>query len=389
MFPVLAYYVLQQPPVFQARSLILFALGREYVYVPDAAGTGAKAPNPGDFQGVVNAEMLLLDNPKLSRTALETVGVQRVYPGLPDSEEALQQAVLWLQGATTVELITGSYVVKVAVRHTDPEIAAELANALTRTFLHNRRALYTTRETNRLQARLEAVTAQAAEVNGEIFSLLGGLDPEFIAADLHKTSEDQANLSRLLREARTNLAALEARRSLYATRFGMDDRVLATDTEIREQQARLAYIEQSMLENREKVINLSQVMPVLRPLIELQRQQAGQIASLKLQLRDSQALSGSNGEGNVRVIEEAVPPLQPSSPPERAQLAVTGLVSLLAGMFVAGLGALRRRPQPETATQTAAAPAAPAAAGLQEAPGSSGKQGFRRRRARRSSDLIY
>lgn len=369
MFPVLAYYVLQQPPVYQARSLILFALGREYVYVPDAAGTGVKAPNPGDFQGVVNAEMLLLDNPKLSRSALETVGVQKVYPGLPNGEAALQQAVLRLQDATTVELITGSYVVKVAVRHRDPEIAAALANALTRTFLESRQQLYNTRETRRLETRLAAVTTQAGEVNAEISRLLDGLDPAFIEADFETTSEDQANLSRLLRESRTSLAALEARRSVFANRFGMEDEVLAAETEIREEQARLDYIERSMVENRERVLKLSQVMPVLRPLIELQKQQEDQIASLKLQLRDSRALSGTDAEGNVRVIEEAVPPLQPSSPPREVQLAILALVSLLAGMCVAGLGALRRRPE------TAAPPSAPQAAPAPGQPGQSGQPG--------------
>ncbi|WP_145975829.1 hypothetical protein, partial [Ruegeria atlantica] len=72
VFPVLAFYVMLRPAIFEARSLILFALGQEYIYVPDRVG--GEAPNPGDFQGVVNAEMLLLDNPELSLCALETVG---------------------------------------------------------------------------------------------------------------------------------------------------------------------------------------------------------------------------------------------------------------------------------------------------------------------------
>lgn len=345
VFPVLAYYVLQKPPVFEARSLILFALGREYIYVPDAEGSGVKAPNPGDFQGVVNAEMLLLDNPELSRSALETVGMGRVYPGLPEEDEdAVRQAVLWFQSATTVELITGSYVVKVAVRHWDPDIAAELTNTLAASFLERRRRLYAARETSRLQVRLAAATSQESEINKQISDLLGGLDPMFIATDLEKTSEDQANLARLLREARTQLAALEARRALYEKRLGMEERLLAADIEIQEDLARIRYIEGAMVANRQKMEHLSKLMPALRPLTELRAQQAERIAGLKLRLRDSEALSGSDAEGNVRVIEAAVAPLRPSSASLEVQLAITAIVSLLAGLSVAGLNALLRDP---------------------------------------------
>ncbi|WP_170388216.1 hypothetical protein [Ruegeria atlantica] len=340
VFPALAYYVMLKPPVFEARSLILFALGREYIYVPDSVGAGAKAPNPGDFQGVVNAEMLLLDNPELSFAALQAVGVERVYPEFPIEEAAMSQAVLWLQNSTTIELITGSYVVKIAVRHPDPEIAAELTNAISKAFLDRRRELYAAREVTRLETRLAAVMNQAAETNNKIAELLGGLDPQFITYDLDKTSEDQANLERLLRASRTTLAALKVRRDFYSNHLGMEDRLLITETEIQEERARIDYIERSMLENREKVAKLSEIIPILRPLTALQLQQADRIADLQTRLRDSLALSNANIEGNVRVIEEAVPPVRSSSPSLKVQLAIAGFASLLAGISIAGISML-------------------------------------------------
>ncbi|CUH42201.1 Capsular polysaccharide biosynthesis protein [Ruegeria atlantica] len=324
----------------------MFALGQEYIYVPDRVG--GEAPNPGDFQGVVNAEMLLLDNPELSLFALETVGVDRVFPGLPLDEDAVNQAVLWVQNSTTVELITGSYVVKIAVQHVDPEIAAELTNAITAAFLERRRALYTTRETSRLQTRLEAAIFQAANTNNEVAELLDGLAPQFITFDLERSSEDLANLEGLLRQSRTTLAALEVRRDLYASRLGMEDRVLLTESEIKEEQARIDYIERSMLENREKVENLSALIPILRPLTALQQQQSEQIADLQMRLRDNLALSGANIEGNVRVIERAVPPLRPRSASRKVQLAIVAIVSLLAGISVAGFSTLLSGGKPET-----------------------------------------
>lgn len=370
VFPILAYFVLLKPPVFEARSLILFALGREFVYVPDTFTSGVKAPNPGDFQGVVNAEMLLLDNPELSREALETVGIERVFPDVPpealEDENVIRQAVLAFQNETRVELITGSYVVKVAVRHNDPQIAAELTNTLTKGFLDRRRKLHAERETVSLRARLQAATSQEAEITRQLSELLGGLDPQFIATDLEKTSEDQANLSRLLRTSRTKLAALNARRALYAKRLGSEAEVLETDIEIREEKARVEYIERSMVSNRDKMEYLSSLTPAMRPLTELRDHQAERIASLRLRLRDSEALSHGNSEGNVRVIEAAVPPLRAASAPRQVQLAVVMVVSLLAGLSVAGLNSLMRRkedepeaPKPEPVSITRTAPPGP------------------------------
>ncbi|WP_068347371.1 hypothetical protein [Ruegeria marisrubri] len=315
------------------------------MYVPDSTESGIRAPNPGDFQGVVNAEMLLLDNPELSRQALETVGIQRAFPGLPDDEDSVWKAVVWLQDATTIELITGSYVVKVAVKHKDPIIAAELTNALTGAFLDRRRDLYAATERSTLLTRLGAAVSQAAEIENEISKLLGGVDPQFFVADLENASQDQANLERLMRQSRTNLAALEARQELYSKRLGVEDLMLATNIAIEEEEARIDYIERSMVENRKKVENLSSVMPKLRPLIELQQQQADRIANLKLRLRDSQAYA-ENEEGNVRVIEDAVPPLESSTASKKVQLAIVAIVSLLAGISVAGLVSILRSSEP-------------------------------------------
>ena len=366
VFPVLAFYVLSKAPNYEARSLILFQLGREFIYVPDAEGSGVKAPNPGDFQGVVNAEMLLLDNPELNREALEKVGIQRVFPGLSEDENAIRQAVLWFQAATRVELITGSYVVKVAVRHEDPEIAAELTNTLTNAFLERRRRLHASRESANLRVRLQAATTQEGEITRQLSVLLGGLDPQFVATDLDKTSEDQANLARLLRDSRTKLAALEARRQLYQKRFGTGDQMLETEIEIREELARVDYIERAMVANRSKMEHLSKLMPAMRPLIELRDQQAERIAGLQLRLRDSEALSQGTSEGNVRVIEAAVAPLRSTSAPRRVQLAIVMVVSLLAGLSVAGFNALithkettPRTPGPQTRSREGA-PSSPA-----------------------------
>ena len=100
----LIHVVRQQVPIYEARSLISFALGREYVYVPEPSLSDIKAPNAGDFQGFVNAEILLLDNPRLIESAVDKVGFERTYPDLPFTDAGRRAATVALDAATKVEL---------------------------------------------------------------------------------------------------------------------------------------------------------------------------------------------------------------------------------------------------------------------------------------------
>ena len=189
------FAIKESTPTFEARSLVSFALGREYVYVPDPSLTDIRAPNAGDFQGFVNAEMLLLDNPKLVRKAIEKVGLNRVYPNMPDTAEGLVEATIWLDESTMIELITGSYVVKVSVFHSNPVIAAELVNALVEAFLDHRRVMYTERELSTITARLDKAQQEAEEIDAALIALLGAPDATGLQIEYENAVRDEVALN--------------------------------------------------------------------------------------------------------------------------------------------------------------------------------------------------
>lgn len=325
----LVSYSFRQEKVYEARSLILFALGWEFVYVPEANQAAAKAPNPGDFSGFVNAEMLLLDNPRLLRQAIESVGLARVYPDLPNDGEGLREAILRLDGATNVELITGSFVVKVAVRHSDPQIAADLTNALTESFLELRRNLYADREVESVTTRLESARSEAEKIDNQIAAIVGVPDIGPYESQLQNATVEQARLESELRDLRIEEVGLQQRREVLQATLGREADRREVEIMISEIEAREEFVRSERDANTALVNEFSAIMPQLRLLDRNQDRQADRVAELELRLRDAQA-TVTAGFDNVRVIEPGVPPLKSVSMSLKAMLAVSLVVALLA-----------------------------------------------------------
>lgn len=428
VFGALVFWALEAPKVYQARTLILFTLGREYVYVPETDQSGVKAPNPGDFQGVVNAEMLLLDDPVLRREAISEVGLARAYPEIAaaeidvasgdpaDGSEAaerarLSQAADALRAATSVSLITGSYVVNVTVSHGDPDIAAALANALTDAYFEKRRRIYSEREITTLRDRLAAAEAQAEDLVLGVRALLDGEDPVVYESVFESAVRTRAQFKVDLASARVDLAVLEESQRAVETQLasldplivehrdfqpdpirqnrveqlatlegeydtavvrlgashpqaealrGQIERVRATLTEegdeitvqrrvgpnpiwnaiesqrieiavaIEEARRRITYLQEAADATAEEIAQFSLVMPQLRLLVQGQEDQASRIVSLQSRLRESVAIAQTDERDNVRVIQEAVPPSNPSSMPLRIRLVIAAAVAALA-----------------------------------------------------------
>lgn len=327
----LVFLALRQDKIYEARTLILFALGWEYVYVPEPNQVGVKAPNAGDLQGFVNAEMLLLDNPRLVRRVIERVGIENIYPDMPNTEEGMVAATVALDNATRVELITGSYVVKVSVRHADPVVAAEMTNALTAEFLELRRTLYADREVTAVTKRLENAEVESAKIDTEITGIVGLPDITLIEKQLDTAATDQAGLASELRNASLNLVGLKEREQALQNVLGMDLERQETQVAIRELEARIAYMNSEFATNASTIEEISAIMPRLRQLQQSQVRQAERVAELELRLRDANAVA-AQGFDNVRVIEPGIPPLRSISMPLRTRLAIAVVVAVVAAL---------------------------------------------------------
>jgi len=174
-----AWALLTMTPVFEARTLLLYKLGREYLFVPDVGevGPGVRAPDPGDLQQIVGAEMQIIANRDLRRRFVAEFGVERIFPGMIPGPEAEAMAADALGGMVSVGLIPNTLMVDVRVRHPDPAVAADMANTLVSLYFERRNAVFAGRDADYYRSRLVSAQAAVDRLADETRRLLDGGDP--------------------------------------------------------------------------------------------------------------------------------------------------------------------------------------------------------------------
>lgn len=205
--------LLSASPTFEARTLLLYKLGREYLYVP-SAGTvtpGVRAPDPGDMMQIIGAEMQIVANRHLKRRFLEEFGVQRIFPDATSDPEAMEAAIDALRGLVTVSLIPNTLMVQILVRHEDPAVAAEMANKLVDLYLESRGAVFSQRDTDFLRTRLKMAREGEDRFAAEIRALLGGVDPLVFDTDRDIRISRRTALEKEIAEVETRIVSVTNR----------------------------------------------------------------------------------------------------------------------------------------------------------------------------------
>lgn len=294
IFGVLAYFLLTEPKAYEARALVLYKIGREYSFIPDEGDSAIKSPNPGDFQTAVNAEMLMLDDRAVREATLAKIGLERVYPELAGNPDGLRLGAQKLQGATSISLITGSYVIKVAVRHADPVIAAELSNTLVGQYMEKRQEVLIRSETDSLRQRLETAEDQAAQTAARIEMLTGGSDAAVYAADFEAAVAERETLAQSVNAIDSDLAVLAQRAVALEAAFAelepviVEHRDFGSNPVFSTLRANLA-LRQSEYESKARLLGPNH--PTVRAIADemelLERQIADQPDEVALQRRES------------------------------------------------------------------------------------------------------
>jgi len=213
-----AYALLSMTPSFEARTLLLYKLGREYLFVPDIGevGPGVRAPDPGDLQQIIGAEMQIIANRELRRRFIDEFGAARIFPDFVEGPDAEEAAIEALSGMVSVGLIPNTLMVDVRVRHPDPAVAADMANALVALYFKRRNAVFAGRDAEYYRSRLLSAQAAVDRLSAETRGLLGGRDPLSFETERAILVSRQATLQSQIAEAEAMAAGLRVRRDALA-----------------------------------------------------------------------------------------------------------------------------------------------------------------------------
>jgi uncharacterized protein involved in exopolysaccharide biosynthesis len=262
-----AWFLLNRPDVYEARTLLLYKLGREYAYVPDPSDSGAKSPDPGDLQFAVNAEMQILNNPELLYDVLNVIGPERLYPDTIGRVDGEGLAAERLGEAVSITAVPGSYVVQIRARHADPDLSAEVADELVKVYLQKRRTIFRGQETRLLRDQLTAAQVQADQLSRAVSSFLAGKKLYSYENELTILTSQQARLREQHSQAKAARAGLAARETrLLAESASLDPTVADQEefqrnpakTDIEEQLRKLAS------ERRAAIRTVSEGSPAVR-----------------------------------------------------------------------------------------------------------------------------
>jgi uncharacterized protein involved in exopolysaccharide biosynthesis len=149
-----AALVLVLSRVYEARSSIL-------IRPPSAEATVPQA-----IDGALQSEIEILKSSEVARRAVQTLGVERVYPSLAADapKQAVAEATDRIQRALGVRTLPGSDVIEVTFRHDQAQVAADTVNQLVEHYQQTRQGALIPEASERfLLDRIEAQTEVLAQ----------------------------------------------------------------------------------------------------------------------------------------------------------------------------------------------------------------------------------
>ncbi|NBB14426.1 hypothetical protein GVN21_03520 [Caulobacter sp. SLTY] len=151
-------------PVYTSQTRLLILPGEDYVFEGSRVTGGVS--QVFDRAQIVAAEMEILRSKDLQQQAIEAVGLRRFHPAAGAGPRAMEQALEQLGKSLRIENVPASNVIEMRLRHDDPQVAAELLNALVDLYVKRRREIFE-------RSDVKAVIEQEADLKGRLVDVEG------------------------------------------------------------------------------------------------------------------------------------------------------------------------------------------------------------------------
>ncbi len=313
VFGGVALYAFLAPRIYEAKSILLVKLGREFMRTSEGANT-----SPGlsvQPETIMKSEISILTSRDLVTRVIDSLGIARIYPaiakGSPTPRGAEEAAVASFEENLTVTNIPGSGLIQVAFSHGDPSISAKVVNTLVDTFKDKHLDVFGGKTTAFLERQEKAFQERLRESEGSLSAFK-------LKNNVYSFEEQKTNLIELLgtldeklKTAQNEVTELEQRMAFVRSpRWTADPPV-----ETRNQLVALQQKEQGLLEryteNSRTVQAVRQELGALKDAIgkaaeETRRIELGKIEG---QLAGARARAGSiraqmrQVEGELRSLD--------------------------------------------------------------------------------------
>jgi uncharacterized protein involved in exopolysaccharide biosynthesis len=227
-------------PKYEAKSSLLVLLGTEHAYRPVAGQPFSTAGAP-EYDQVLRTESDILGSDELHRQVIEEIGVQKLYPKLFEPKSLWRQWVddaktaveSWLGASSegagnkkvapinlaitefddnlSVTVDRKSSIIKLAFRHRDPALAADVLRTLEADYFTLRQKLYSDKQVPIIQVQQEAMGKQLADADNALASFKHEHDIGSFDERRKILLEQQGRLEATLAGTESRIAELGAR----------------------------------------------------------------------------------------------------------------------------------------------------------------------------------
>ncbi len=132
-------------PTYEADSTVMLKMGREHVYQSEVGST--KPAVAFDQARIIESEIQILTSRDLVKRVIETIGVSTMYPdsdNAPKDLSVLEASIMRMKESLSITNVNNSNVIRIALQHQTPEIAAKAVNLLVDFLLERHLQIFST-----------------------------------------------------------------------------------------------------------------------------------------------------------------------------------------------------------------------------------------------------
>lgn len=296
-------YALLAPRVFEAKSILLVKLGREFMRTSE--GTGPSSGLLVQPETIMKSEISILTSRDLITRVIDAVGLKKIYPGFKKADQgATQQAVKSFEEDLNVSNVTNSGLIQVAFTHQDPAIATQVVNTLVEDFKDKHLDVFGGKTTAFLERQEKAFQQRLRESEGNLSDYKQ--KNKVFAFDEQKTNLISllSTLDGKLKTAQNEVTELEQKIAFIRSPRWTIDLLPETRTQLVNLQQKEQGLAQKYTDNSRAVLAVQQDLNALKESIRKNNEDARQIELGKVegQLTAARARAGSI-KAQMRVTE--------------------------------------------------------------------------------------
>lgn len=203
---------------YPTQASVLVRLGQEYVYQPRSGDAGRGAVP--DLDQLIQSESEILSSDALRARVIARIGYTRIYPenarrfeaaGQAQRDLMVRQGIAAMGRAMSVGTAPDTAVIRVAYRHKDATIAAQVLNTLLEEYLIYRRSVLIEPNTNAVEQQRRGFERRLADADAAYNSFLATNQIGDFNAEKTSLSQLQAQVEQQLYQAQTQLQERQGR----------------------------------------------------------------------------------------------------------------------------------------------------------------------------------